>query len=47
MLFYGSRTGQELAATDGEVEFKVRVRRIEIKRKFGLAAMQYKGQLSL
>ncbi len=41
------KTKLPLSATDGEVEFRMRMGQIEIKRRFDLKAMQYSGQLAL
>ena len=36
-----------LDATDGDVEFRMKMGQIEIKKRFNLKSMQYSGQLAL
>jgi hypothetical protein len=48
VYFFGfSRASLPLSEADREVEFKMAMGKIEIKKKFELADMQYKGQLAL
>lgn len=46
-FFRFRREGFPLTATDKEVEFKVSVGSVEVKRKFSLRDMQYEGNLAL
>jgi hypothetical protein len=46
-FFRFQRTSLPLSAANHEVEFKMSMGTIELKKKFELAEMQYKGQLAL
>jgi len=46
-FFRFRRDGFPIAASDKEVEFKVSVGSVEVKRKFSLRDMQYEGNLAL
>jgi hypothetical protein len=46
-FFRFARATLPISVADGEVAFKMRMGKIEIKKKFELAQMQYKGQLAL
>lgn len=46
-FFRFDRSSFPLAAEDRDVEFKAALGKIEIKKKFELSGMQYKGQLAL
>jgi hypothetical protein len=46
-FFRFPRNTMEIAPGDQQVEFRLKMGKVEIKRKFDLAGMQYKGQLAL
>jgi hypothetical protein len=46
-FFRFPRTSLEIAPSDQQVEFRLKMGKIEIKKKFDLAGMQYQGQLAL
>lgn len=46
-FFRFPRAELPITAADASVEFKMRMGKVEVKRKFELAQMQYKGQLAL
>jgi hypothetical protein len=46
-FFRFPRTSLEIAPADQQVEFRVKMGKIAIKKKFDLGGMQYQGQLSL
>lgn len=46
-FFHFARTSLPISAPDGEVEFKMTMGKIEVKRKFQLLQMQFKGRLAL
>jgi hypothetical protein len=46
-FFRFARAALPISAADREVGFKMRMGKIEVKKKFELAQMQYKGQLAL
>ncbi len=46
-FFRFDRNALPLSAADGAVEFKTKIAGIDLKKKFELAEMQYKGQLAL
>lgn len=46
-FFRFTRAALPISASDGSVEFKMRMGKIAVKKKFELAQMQYKGQLAL
>jgi hypothetical protein len=46
-FFRFPRTSLDIAPSDQQVEFRLKMGKIEIKKKFDLAGMQYQGQLAL
>jgi hypothetical protein len=46
-FFRFPRTSLEIAPTDQQVEFRLKMGKIEIKKKFDLGGMKYQGQLAL
>jgi hypothetical protein len=46
-FFRFARAASPITLSDGSVEFKMRMGKIAVKKKFDLAQMQYKGQLAL
>jgi hypothetical protein len=46
-FFHFTRSALPLTESDGEIEFRVTVGKIDIRKKFDLKAMHYQGQLAL
>ena len=46
-FFHFNRAGINIADRTGQIEFKMQMGRIEVKRKFDLGEMQYQGHLAL
>lgn len=46
-FFHFPKANYPIAASDGQVEFKMKMGPIEVKRKFDLNEMQFQGQLAL
>ena len=46
-FFHFTRASLPLTAAEGDVEFRMTLGKIEIRKKFDLRAMQYEGQLAL
>jgi hypothetical protein len=46
-FFHFTRASMPLTESDGEVEFRMTMGKIGIRKRFDLKAMQYQGQLAL
>ncbi len=46
-FFHFTRATSPITLTDGQVEFRMKMGQMELKRKFDLKEMQYQGQLAL